>query len=65
MDAVSHRMQISGSPPAGATYEAAVAKKSIDSTRKQGQPTLQLIEASTMGSSQLPAGVGENVNIKA
>ena len=56
-------MQISGG--AGSSYSAAVASKVQASVKQQGKDMIKLIEASTMGSTQLPAGVGENLNIKA
>ena len=49
----------------GTSYSVAVANKVQASVRQQGKDTLKLIEASTLESSQLPAGVGENLNIKA
>lgn len=56
-------MQISGG--AALSYSVAVASKMQASVRQQGQDMVKLIDASTMGSTQLPAGVGENLNIKA
>jgi len=56
-------MQISGG--SGLGYSVAVASKLQASVRQQGKDTLALIDAATMGSTQLPAGVGENLNIKA
>jgi hypothetical protein len=56
-------MQISGGASLG--YSVAVASKLQASVRQQGKDMIKLIDASTMGSTQLPAGVGENLNIKA
>jgi hypothetical protein len=56
-------MQISGG--AGASYSVAVASKIQASVKQQGKDMIQLIDASALGSTQLPAGVGENLNIKA
>lgn len=56
-------MRISGG--AGAGYSAAVAGKIQASIAQQGKDIVKLIDASTLGSSALPPGVGENVNVKA
>lgn len=56
-------MKISGGASAG--YSVAVASKIQASVKQQGKDMIQLIDAATMGSTQLPAGVGENLNIKA
>ena len=60
-------MQISGGSGAGAgaLYSALVAGKIQQSVKQQGRDVLQLLDASSMGSTQLPPGVGENLNIKA
>jgi hypothetical protein len=55
-------MQISN---VGASYSVAVASKMQASVKQEGKDAIKLIEASSTGSTQLPAGVGENLNIKA
>lgn len=56
-------MEISGA--GGVAYSVAVATKVQQSVRQEGKDALKLIDAATLGSSQLPPGVGENLNIKA
>jgi hypothetical protein len=56
-------MQISSA--GGAGYAVAVVSKLQASARQQGKDIVKLIDSSSLGSSQLPAGVGENLNIKA
>jgi hypothetical protein len=64
MGAADHgRMEISSA--GGAAYSVAVATKVQQSVRQQGKDAIKLIDAATMGTSQLPPGVGENLNIKA
>jgi hypothetical protein len=56
-------MEISGA--GGLAYSVAVASKVQAGVRQQGRDALKLIDAATMATSQLPPGVGENLNIKA
>jgi hypothetical protein len=56
-------MEISGA--GGVAYDVAVAAKQQASVRQQGKDAVKLIESATTGSTQLPPGVGENLNIKA
>jgi hypothetical protein len=60
-------MQISGGSGVGAAalYSALVAGKFQQSVKQQGRDVIQLLDASSMGSTQAPPGVGENLNIKA
>jgi hypothetical protein len=57
-------MQI-GSASAGPSYEVAVAKKVLQSTREQGQQALQLIQAASPPASNPGAGVGGGLNVVA
>ena len=43
----------------------AVAAKIQASVQQEGKEIVKLIDASTMGSSGLPPGVGMNLNVKA
>jgi hypothetical protein len=56
-------MEISGA--SSAAYSVAVASKVQQSVKQQGKDALKLIDAASMGTSQLPPGVGENLDIKA
>lgn len=46
-------------------YEVAVASKLQATVREQGKQAVELIEAASLASTQLPPGVGESLNIKA
>jgi len=61
---VQGAMEIKGNMLAGAQYDMAVAKKSLQSTREQGQQALQLIQASTPSPSA-SSGVGSRLNVVA
>ena len=58
-------MEIKGNMLAGAAYDVAVAKKSLQSTREQGQQALQLIQASTPSAPNASSGVGTRLNVVA
>jgi hypothetical protein len=62
--AVQQRMRVSGSG-GGDDYAVAVAAKIQASVKQEGKDIVKLIDSSTMGSSGLPPGVGQNLNIKA
>lgn len=62
--AVQQRMRISGSG-GGDSYAVAVASKIQASVKQEGKDIVKLIDSSSMGSSGLPPGVGQNLNIKA
>ena len=58
-------MRISGGGGGADNYAVAVASKIQASVRQEGKDIVKLISASTMGPSGLPAGVGQNLDIKA
>jgi len=58
-------MEIKGNMLAGAAYDMAVAKKSLQSTREQGQQALQLIQAATPSAPSAGSGVGTRLNVVA
>jgi len=64
----SHRMTVSSpsssASVASAHYQIAVAKKELDSTRIQGQQSLELIQAAA-APANVPNGVGQQLNIVA
>jgi hypothetical protein len=62
--AVQQRMRVSGGG-GGDNYAVAVAAKIQASVKQEGKDIVKLIDSSTMGASGLPAGVGQNLNIKA
>lgn len=63
--AVRGGMQISGSMLQAATYDVAVAKKALQSTREQGQQALQLIQSATPAPASASSGVGTRLNVTA
>lgn len=58
-------MRISGGGGGADNYAVAVAAKVQASVKQEGKDIVKLIDSSTMGSSGLPPGVGQNLNIKA
>ena len=57
-------MRVSGGG-GGGNYDVAVAAKIQASVKQEGKDVIKLIDSSSMGSSGLPPGVGQNVNIRA
>lgn len=63
--AVQQHMRISGGGGGADNYAVAVAAKIQASVKQEGKDIVKLIDSSTMGSSGLPPGVGQSLNIKA